>query len=189
MSAESKADPKTPPAAAGAPSGTEREAVPGLPVLAARFAAVFPHVAPETAPVALALYRLLAQGAPVGWAALAAAAGEKPQTLQRLVRGWPGVYETAAGITGFGGLSVLAVSPHVLRVRGRTLHTRCAWDTLFLPELLGAPAAVASVCAVTGAPVRLQVTATGVSSLTPAAARLSMLEPHPRMTADLTQHF
>jgi len=157
--------------------------------LAARFVAVFPHLDARSAAVALALYRLLAQGQPVPWPALARATGWEEAALRALVGGWPGVFEEAAALTGFGGLSIRPVSRHRLTLAGRTLHTRCAWDTLFLPALLGGTAEVESACALTGVPVRLTVSAERAESREIPAPWLSMLAPDPGMVADLTQHF
>jgi hypothetical protein len=39
-------------------------------------------------------------------------------------------------VLGFGGLAV-APMHHRLEVDGRTLWTRCAWDSLFVPEIQG----------------------------------------------------
>lgn len=160
-----------------------------LSALAQRFAAVFPHLDARTGRVAVTLYRLLARGAPVPWATLTAGTGLEEPALRGIVGAWPGVYEDARGLTGFGGLSVGAVTRHALRVRGRTLHARCAWDTLFIPGVLGEIAEVRSACAQTDAPVRLTVTPQAVTRREPPGAVLTMLEPHADMRADLTQHF
>lgn len=64
-------------------------------------------------------------------------------------------------VVAFSGLS-LRPTKHRLAVAGRQLFTWCAWDTLFLPELLDQPAEVGSTCPVTGAPVRLRVDDGGI---------------------------
>jgi alkylmercury lyase len=160
-----------------------------LDALAQRFVALFPQMNPTGARVVTALYRLLGQGAPVSWRTLAGVTGQEEPALKALLARWPGVYEEPRGLTGFGGLSVRAVSNHRLVVGGRTLFARCAWDTLFLPRLLGAPAQVSSTCAETGTPVRLTVTPRAVERLAPRDTCVSMLPPEPGMAADLTQHF
>jgi alkylmercury lyase len=53
------------------------------------------------------------------------------------------------------------------------LYAWCAFDTLFLPELLGATAEVESQCPTTGEQISLSVTRTEVSNLHPAATILS----------------
>jgi alkylmercury lyase len=160
-----------------------------VPALALRFQAVFPHLDARSGAVALALYRLLARGVPLSWAALAESTGRPEPALRALVAGWPGVYEESGALTGFGGLSVRPVSRHTVRAGGRTLYARCAWDALFLPGVLGERLEVASSCAVTGVPVRLSVAPERVLALEPAGTLLSLREPEPAMLADLTQHF
>lgn len=46
-------------------------------------------------------------------------------------------------MVAFQGPSVVE-APHRLRLDARTLYTWSAWDTLFLPELLGRPAEIES---------------------------------------------
>ncbi len=61
----------------------------------------------------------------------------------------------------------LGETPHEFEVEGRTLYTWCAWDTLFLPELIGKDATVRSRSAVTGELITLEVTADGATSPSP----------------------
>jgi alkylmercury lyase len=46
-------------------------------------------------------------------------------------------------VVGFMGLSVVAFGEHRIELGGRTLTAWCAWDALFLPELLGEAAGFA----------------------------------------------
>jgi alkylmercury lyase len=165
------------------------ELTPELAVLAERFALLFPVLEPAEAAVALALYRLLGRGRPVSWSALGEATGRAVPDLQARVRPWPGVFEQDGTLTGFGGLSVRAVSSHRLIAGPRELYARCAWDALFLPAVLGVPLEVHSACAVSGTPVRLRVAPGALQALDPPALRLSMLEPQAAMRDDLTRHF
>lgn len=57
---------------------------------------------------------------------------------------------------GFAGLSVREMD-HSLELDGRRVWTWCAWDTLFLPELIDAEANVSSRCPVTGKEITLAV--------------------------------
>lgn len=162
---------------------------PDIPALARRFAALFPQHDASAGALALALYRLLAQGAPVAWSALAHQMGRPESEVRATVGAWPGLFEEPEGVTGCGGLSIRRVSSHRMVVEGRVLWARCAWDTLFLPGVLGREAEVSSVCGVTGAPVHLRVTPQAVESLEPVGTLLSMLEPQAEMKSDVTQHF
>jgi alkylmercury lyase len=59
-------------------------------------------------------------------------------------------------------------------VEGRTLYTWCALDTLFLPELLGAPARIRSTCPETGEAISLTVDAAGPRDVVPQTAVMSL---------------
>jgi alkylmercury lyase len=66
---------------------------------------------------------------------------------------------------------------HRLEVDERTLWTWCAWDSLFMPEILGKRAGVVSPDPETGELVRLVVTPQGIESAEPANAVVSFLLP------------
>ena len=59
-------------------------------------------------------------------------------------------------IIGYWGLTIVPTR-HRMRVGERDLYAWCAWDTLFLPALLGVRAEVHSICHATGAPLQLTV--------------------------------
>ncbi len=160
-----------------------------IEALAQRFAALFPHYDAKTADLAIALYRLLGQGAPVSYQRLARVSALPVERVRALLSAWPGVFHEAARITGFGGLSVRAASGHQLRIGQRILYAQCALDTLFIPAILGERVEVLSACPVTGRPVRLTVTPHSVTDLTPASALLSMLFPQPEMMGDIVRRF
>lgn len=100
--------------------------------------------------------------------------------IQQL-RSWPGVYydtrhDGEQRVIGFWGLAI-APMPHRLRVDSRELYAWCAWDTLFLPALLGAGVEVESSCRASGYPVRLTVTPHRIESAAPAGLLVSFLLP------------
>ena len=143
----------------------------------------------EDAPLASALVRLLAQGKPVTDARLAEAVGRGDGDVTAQLARWPNVERDAEGaVTGFSGLTLLA-TPHRFEVDGRRLHTWCAWDTLFLPGMLGATAYVRSVCPVTGCPVELVVAPDRVERADPADLHVSFPPPATTDTADITSTF
>jgi alkylmercury lyase len=127
--------------------------------------------------VQLALFRLLAEGEPVEPSRLAAHVGlERSDVIDRLAR-WHGVHtDDEARIVALQGLSVVE-APHRLRVDGRTLYAWCAWDTLFLPELIGRPAEIESTCPTTGETISLQVGPEGPTDVSPPDTVLSFLLP------------
>lgn len=105
------------------------------------------------------LYHLLAKGAPVARQALADRLPIPVNVVARILDAWPGVFSDAqGGVVGYWGLALPAAysSPHRLTIDGQVLSAWCAWDTLFLPELLGRTAHIEST-GPTGINVRLTV--------------------------------
>lgn len=145
-------------------------------------------IGPDQA-LALALLRELAQGEPVSHARLPRVAGVPEDAVETALGRWPGVfYDDERRVIGFGGLSVYETS-HGFELDGRQLWTWCAWDTLFLPELIGADARVSSNCPATGEKITLTVGANGVSNLKPPGAVVSFLIPSKPFDANVIQSF
>lgn len=126
--------------------------------------------------VQLALVRLLSEGAPVEPTRLAARTGVPATDIVEQLGRWWGVHTDEGRVVAFQGLSVVE-APHRFKVEGRTLYTWCAWDTLFLPELIDRPAEVESTCPTTGATVSLHVGPDGPSELSPPEAVMSFIDP------------
>jgi alkylmercury lyase len=143
----------------------------------------------EDAPLARALLRQLALGRPVSATDLAAAAERDGCDVVATLRRWPNVErDDKARVVAFGGLS-LRPTAHAFEVDGRGLHTWCAWDTLFLPALLGQSARVRSRCPITGAGVRLTVDPDKISSAEPATLAVSFPRPEAASPEDITGSF
>lgn len=113
-----------------------------------------------------------------------------PVTPERLATALQMTAEQVAGVlAGFTDLEVdqggnilgwgltLIPTPHRFRVNGQTFYTWCALDALSYPALLQVVASVESSCPVSGAPVTLSITPTGVHDLTPAGAIVSLVIP------------
>src|SRR5437879_876564 len=150
---------------------------PDIEALSEHLLRVFPPLDPTGQRLSLALYRELARGAPVSPPSLADRVETSAETVVRQRRRWPGVYyDGEQRVVGFWGLTI-APMPHRLRADGRELYAWCAWDTLFLPALLGASVEVESSCRATGAPVRLTVTPHGAESAESAGLSVSFLLP------------
>jgi alkylmercury lyase len=151
---------------------------PDIEALSTHLLRVFPALDEAQRKLSLGLYRELARGAPVSSSSLADRVQMPADAVIRQLRSWPGVYYDDSGqrVIGFWGLTI-APMPHRLRVDGRELYAWCAWDTLFLPALLGTSAEVESSCRATGAPVRLTVTPHEVESALPAGLSVSFLLP------------
>jgi len=151
-----------------------------LTVLASDLLARLPTMTGEEQRLGLEIYRQLAQGEPVLRSALAEALEAPTDTVDELL-GHPNLrsltYTDKQGrIIGFGGLAVPEM-PHRFKVDGRTLYTWCAWDSLFIPVILGAEAEVESPVPGSSALVRLRVAPDGVNRLQPRTAVMSLLLP------------
>ena len=144
--------------------------------LAAAIRAARPRFDQEEQRVALSLYRLLASGSPVTAAAVADRSGLPAGRVGELLDAWPEVFRDEGRVIAFGGLS-LAGTKHAFDLDGHRLYTWCAWDTLFLPELLGRTAEVTSECPTTGNSIELTVTPARVDRVVPSDAALSMRAP------------
>src|SRR5439155_22831980 len=88
--------------------------------------------------IGLNLLRLLALGDPVSPASVAERVGVPESRIVAALDRWPGVFRDEQGrVIGYAGLTVVEMGQHRIHVDGRAVSTWCAYDTLFLPELLG----------------------------------------------------
>jgi alkylmercury lyase len=130
--------------------------------------------------VSLALYRELAKGTPVSLAQLALAleskASEVSEVLNSDALSCLTFHDEQKAIIGFGGLAVVEMA-HKFIVNDQTLYTWCAWDSLFIPELLGTTAQVESTCPETKSPVQLRVAPDSVKAVEPKDTVMSFLLP------------
>ncbi len=149
------------------------------------------NLSPQALPRALVhmavkLMRMLAEGQSVSPQAAAGRLGVTPDDARYLF----GRFQSMgmAELTSAGDLAgmVLSLKPteHKFRLNGRTLYAWCAVDTLFLAPVLQVEAEVQSTCPVTGVPVRLSVTPTGIRNLDPPGAFVSLVAPG--VTAGIT---
>jgi alkylmercury lyase len=161
-----------------------------LEVLSDRLVSLFPALDADDQRLSLALYRRLAEGAPVALPALAVELAMPHEELERRLAAWPGVYYDAERrVIGYWGLTIKPMT-HRLRVDGRELFAWCAWDTLFLPAVLGRTAEVNAVCRASGRPVRLTVNPREVDSAEPEGLAVSFLVPDAdAVRADLITSF
>lgn len=148
-----------------------------------------PSLEPEPRALALTLIRLLAQGEPVTTAAFADAAGLERGVVEGLLDDVPGLLRDDRGrVISFMGIS-LEETPHRMEVDNAALYAHCAWDTLFLPRLIGGTARVRSKCRQTGEPVSLIVSPEAIEELSPRPAVVSMLVPEHGFGLDVTGSF
>lgn len=110
---------------------------------------------------------------------------------EQLLGSWPGVFRDDRGdVVGFWGLTIGKLAPrHAIEVEGRRLFAWCAWDTLFLPGILGAEARLESTCPVTKETISLVVRPDGVAGASHPQAVVSFLLPSTSFDADVIQSF
>src|SRR5260370_25481284 len=141
--------------------------------------------------LAIAVWRLLAEGSPVGAAELAEASGLSQPDIAALLGEWPGVFTDAEGrVAGFWGLATGELTPaHRFEAGGRVLYGWCAFDTLFLPGRLGQVAKVTSTCPVTGEEIRLTVGPGEVIGTSHPGPVVSFLPPDVPVDSGVVQSF
>ena len=121
---------------------------------------------------------------------MAAAAGLPEARVAAELDRWPLAFRDERGdVIGYAGLTVRQMGEHRVHVDGRSLSTWCAYDTLFLPELLGQTVGVTSRCPTTGTQISLTVGAGGVRDLQPAEAVVSFLAPDTVFDDSVIQSF
>lgn len=135
--------------------------------------------------LSLELYRLLAVGQPVPREALSERVGLAVESVNKILENWPAVFsDSQQRVVGYWGLAIpeAYASPHQFTIKGRRLSAWCAWDTLFLPQLLGQTAEVESTSPTSRATVHLTVTPDALEHLDPADAQMSLLLPDRAVT-------
>ena len=140
----------------------------------------FPTLDPQEQRAGIVLYRLLAGGNSITppeltqaleWTGVTGAHFLTSSNLRNLVEWGPD-----QTVIGFGGLTTRH-SRHSLVVDDRRLYTWCAWDAMFIPELLGVTAMIESACPETGNPVRLRVDSKGIERMSDREPVLSFTVP------------
>jgi alkylmercury lyase len=168
-------------------------AKPRLDEVAEAIARAFPRLSPAEQRISLTIYRCLAQGRPASIADIASGAEVAGPQVETAIRGWHGrIYlDDSGAVIGYSGLT-LSKTRHRLRLNGRDhqLYTWCAWDTLFIPTLLGSGAEVESECPVSGQPISLRVTRRGAEAVSHPAAVVSFVTPQQgKIEQDVIRNF
>ena len=155
-----------------------------------KLATLLPQMSPGEQRLSINLYRMLMGGKPASKSRLARTSGLTADEVASILDTWPGVhFDADERIVGYWGLSLTPTS-HEIDFPDRQLYAWCAWDTLFLPEVLGEPASVRSNCPVTSTPITMTVSATGVEDLDPPTAVVSfVLPPESEINADIVNSF
>ncbi len=120
-------------------------------------ARAFPEIDSEQQQLSLSLYRSLALGKPVAVKQLQKTTGLTTKFINQNLQSWPGVFfDDNKNVIGFWGITTQEM-PHRLTVNGLISYTWCAWDSLFIPALLGETVQVSSLCPVTNRKIELEI--------------------------------
>ena len=93
--------------------------------------------------LSLAIYRNLGRGMPVSQEKLSASTTLSTGEIDVILKKWPGVFYEGGSIVGYWGLAI-GEMPHQIQFEDRKLYGWCAWDTLFIPQILGEAATIFS---------------------------------------------
>lgn len=148
-----------------------------------------PPLDPTSRRVVVKLYRLLAEGNPVPVGRLVTALDLPGETIREILSRYPAFYDEQGAVIGFGGLTVAEMPPHLFQVEGRRLFTWCAWDSLFIPSILGKTAEVTSLEPLTRKPISLTVAPDGVRRITPKTTVVSFLTPDRAFDRSVIENF
>ncbi len=162
---------------------------PTLKDLAQNLASAMPDLGPTEQRIATTLYRLLAAGRPVSSQKLAGRLDVSPDLVRSTLKRWPGVfYDDNKNIVGFWGLA-LPETGHRFGVDGKQLYNWCAYDSLFIPEILGITARIESFCPVTGKRISLVVSPDRVEEVSPSSVVVSFLTPETPFDENMVMSF
>jgi alkylmercury lyase len=150
-----------------------------------------PLLDPTEQRIAIATYRLLAEGVPVSSEAIAQATYNRVDRVDDALNSWPGVFRDDEGrVVVFWGLASGRIDPEYrFLIDGETSYAWCALDTLFIPRLLGQTVGVEATDPVTGERVSLVVDQNGVRDLKPSGAVVSMVIPDGPFGYDVIESF
>jgi alkylmercury lyase len=122
------------------------------------------------------IYRQLAKAKPVSIHNLATLCDLGEPEIKRHLEELSNIsFNDDGDIIGFLGLTI-SKTPHELHIDNKLLYTWCAWDTLFIPEILAKKAIIYSKCPQTGATIRLEVTPDTIEKVEPETVIMSFVE-------------
>jgi alkylmercury lyase len=138
---------------------------------------LFPKLSGQDQRIAVETFRQLAEGLPVPRSAIAHRLKLSGEDVDAFLKSsWDVYCDDANRIIGYSGLS-LKKTAHRFTIDGKTLYTWCAWDSLFIPQILNRTARVESVCPVTNALISLTVGPERVTESKPSRVLMSMVTP------------
>jgi alkylmercury lyase len=140
--------------------------------------------------IAIAVYDLLAQGAPVTPAEVAAHAHQPEAVVQATLKAWPGVFwDELDRVVGFWGLAIPKMDHRLQVDGGKPIYAWCALDPFLIVPVIRRPAKVQSKDPITGEPITMTVTPQGLEEVSPASAVVSFLAPTKAFDFDVIETF
>jgi alkylmercury lyase len=127
---------------------------------------------PRDGSLALALYRLLAEGDPVSVERLAARGERSRSEVADWVAGSRVELDERGEVVALLGLS-LRPTKQILEIDGRTLYAWCAGDVLYIHDLLGRPLRARSTDPITGEEIAISLEHGRVREVEPSGTVLS----------------
>jgi len=125
------------------------------------------------------IYRLLCRGHPVSRKMLAKRLEMPIEVLQDLLDRLSLIhFDDQDHIIAYRGLTLHSTDHRFAIEGGSVLHAWCAWDTLFLPEILKANVQVDSICPTTLAPICLNLSPQRVEQIEPEETVISFVTPN-----------
>ena len=138
-----------------------------LKKISEHFIHAFPVMTRLEQKIALALYRLLLFGEPVLINTLSKEVNQTEASIDKVLQSWPGLnFDEDNKMVGFWGLTIHETNHH-LKVNDKNIYTWCAWDTLFIPELLNTTVQITSHCALSGDKISLTISPEGIEHAQP----------------------
>lgn len=140
--------------------------------------------------ISIKIYRELAKGKSVSMSNIAASLGFTFEKVRKVINEWPGVfYDESKNIIGYWGLTIEKMS-HSFNVDDVTLSTWCAWDALFIPQILGKTAEIKSEDPNTKEKIQFSISPNGIENIDPPGAVVSFMVPDTnKIRADIINSF
>ena len=149
------------------------------------------NLSKEKQQIASKIYNLLSEGNPVSIEEVAESLDMEKDNVRRITDEWAGMYYNHEGnIIGYWGLATEKTG-HRFNLDKKTLYTWCAWDTLFIPQIIAKTARVESRDPVTKKIIKLTVTPNdGIMNVSPSEAVVSFMIPDTQcVKADVIKSF
>lgn len=173
------------------PSVQHTTSAPELASIARATVGCFPEMDAASQRVSLSIYRILGRGRPASLEDIASDASVSRDEAEHLLEVWPGVYRDSEGsVIGYWGLTLQETSHRMTLDDGTRVYAWCAWDTLFLPPLLGQGARIESRDPISQEEVELTLNASGgLTHAVPTGLRMSYVMPKLEMMNTIISSF